>query len=188
LVSLAHDALARLGGSNFCYDPVGTYVIPPAPPTAAPTATDPSPLLTDNCEEPVTTTTQLPTTTTTTATTTTTTTTTTPTTTSTTMATTTTDPCDLSTDGSYGTKGSKVSTIEFYFELETSTSENDTVQDVVSVLERDFLRSLLPDLFGVDCAAPTRRLRGLAGVPLGASIGPGIMPVDGGESYRAIVA
>jgi hypothetical protein len=95
------------------------------------------------------------------------------------MTTTTTGPCDLSTDGSYGTKGSKVSTIEFYFELETSTSENDTVQDVVSVLERDFLRSLLPDLFGVDCAAPTRRLRGLAGVPLGASIGPGIMPVDG---------
>jgi hypothetical protein len=114
----------------------------------------------------------------------TTTTTTTTTITTSTTTSTTTDPCDLSTDGFYGTKGSKVSTIGFYFELEISTSGNDTVDDVVSVLERDFLRSLLPDLFGVDCAAPTRRLRGLAGVPLGASIGPGIMPVDGGESIE----
>lgn len=62
------------------------------------------------------------------------------------------------------------------------------MQDVVSVLERDFLRSLLPDLFGVECPAPTRRLRGLAGVPVGASVGPGIMVVDGGESNRVLVA
>jgi hypothetical protein len=141
--------------------------------TPGPAATTPDTVETTTAEAatttPAITTTPLPTTTTTTTT----------TITTSTTTTTTTDPCHLSTDGFYGSKGSKVSTIGFYFELEISTSGNDTVDDVVSVLERDFLRSLLPDLFGVDCAAPTRRLRGLAGVPLGASIGPGIMPVDG---------
>jgi hypothetical protein len=52
----------------------------------------------------------------------------------------------------------------------------------MNVLERTILVDLLPDVFGKNCNIPTNRLlRSSTFVPVGASIGPGVMLVLGGK-------
>lgn len=167
---------------NVCFDPTGNYTLPTTPaPTlpGAPTPTSPPVELYGDCEQtwaftipPTTTPTPAPSTTPTTS-------------TAPSTAPTFQGYCEPDNTGLFGMESSNSVVVDYAYELVMDPSQNADTNEVVQLLARNILQSVLPTLFSDICTeTPSqRRLQGnVTNGPSGIRIGGSDSPSSEGKT------
>ena len=92
--------------------------------------------------------------------------------------------CEPDEDGLFGVRAVYADSVDFVYELVTDPSQNTNVDEIINVLEKGVLSSMLPTLFSDNCTtAPSRRqLLNEMYTPVGASTGDIDTPIDGGNT------